>query len=307
VKDLFLKNLGLKFLSIFFAVSLWLFVNLKATAEQDMQLPLRWENLPGILEITNPVNDFVRVRVTGPRRILSNLNPRNYPVVLDLSDAQAGLMDYQITEKMVSLIPGLKVDVLPPDKVQFKFDLIVTAEVPVRPVIVGKPPAGYELARMEVEPKRIEIVGAQSEIMGVDHAGTRAIDVADLREDREEYVSIALKRPHIRPAKGQERVRVRLFVTEQEIGKWFRLVGVELEPNPGGAFTIQPAAVDIYLKGPAGKVMEQKPEDLHAWIRVPEEEGEIFSQPVILQGQVEGLQAEIRPPKVLLKRLPSAP
>jgi len=306
VKDLFLNNLGLKLLSILFAISLWLFVNLKATEERDLQLPLQWENLPSFLEITNPVNDFVRVRVTGPRRILSNLNPRKYPVVLDLSDAQAGLMDYQITEKMVSLIPGLKVDVLPPDKVQFRLDLIVTREVPVQPTIVGTPPMGYVLAKVEVDPERIEIVGAQSEIMGVEHAGTSAIDVTTLREDEDRTVKVALKGPHIWPADGQERVRVQLFISEQEIGKWFRNVGVEMV-NTGAAFTVQPASVDVYLKGPAGKVLEQKPEDLHALVRVPEEGGMMFAQPVFLHGLVDGVQAEIRPAKVVLKRLPASP
>jgi len=303
VRDLLLRNLGIKLLSLVFAVSLWLFVNLKATEERSLQLPLRWKSLPGFLEITNPVNDFVRVRVTGPRRILSNLNPRNYPVVLDLSDAQAGLMDYQITEKMVSLIPGLKADVLPPDKVQFKFDLIVTREVPVHPSIVGKPPPGYLVSRVETDPSRVEIVGAQSEIMGVEQAGTSAIDVSDLREDREFSARVALKRPHVWPAKGREEVRVRLFVTEQEIGRWFRNVPVELEA-PGGPFTVQPETVDIYVKGPAGKVTQQEREALRARVQVPEPGDIVVARPVVLDGVVEGVEMETRPPKVVVKRLP---
>lgn len=306
MRDLFLRNLGLKLLSIVFAVSLWLFVNLKATEERNLQLPLRWEHLPEFLEITNPVNDFVRVRVSGPRRILSNLNPRNYPVVLDLSDAQAGLMDYQITEKMISMIPGLKVEVLPPDKVQFKFDLIVTREVPVRPTVVGKPPLGYALNRVEVDPVRIEIVGAQSEIMGVDHAGTGAIDVTGLREDREVTVRVAMKRPHVWPARGREEVRVRLFVTEQEIGKWFPKVPVELQP-PGGPFALQPETVDVYLKGPAGKVLSQDPAVLRARVQAPQPGDILLAEPVVLEGVVDGVTAEIRPPKVVLKRVPAAP
>ena len=34
IKDLLFRNISLKILSLFFAVSLWLFVNLKATAEK---------------------------------------------------------------------------------------------------------------------------------------------------------------------------------------------------------------------------------------------------------------------------------
>ena len=103
MKDFFVKNLGLKLLSILFAISLWLFVNLKATEERDFQFPVRWKNLPSFLEITNPVSDFVRVRVTGPRRILSDLNPKSDPVVLDLTDGQVHLG--QAPSGMVGLLP----------------------------------------------------------------------------------------------------------------------------------------------------------------------------------------------------------
>ncbi len=306
MKDLFVKNMGLKLLSILFAISLWLFVNLKATEERDLQLPLRWEHLPSFLEITNPVNDFVRVRVAGPRRILSNLNPENFPVILDLTDAKAGIMDYQITEKMISLIPGLRGDVLPPDKVQFKFDLIVTKEVVVEPDIVGKPPAGYVLERVEVEPMRIEVVGAQSEIMGIDHAGTRVIDVSQLRETLVENVRIALDRPHVWPAEGQELVRIRLLVNEQEIGKWMRNMRVQVE-DPAGPFTVQPAHVDVYLKGPAGEIHALGPEDVHLFVRFPEGEGKMYALPVLLRPLAEGVSTEIRPAKVVLKMLPQTP
>jgi YbbR domain-containing protein len=305
VKDLLVKNLGLKCLSILFAISLWLFANLKATEERDLQFPLQWEKVPSFLEITNPVNDFVRVRVAGPRRILSNLNPRHYPVVLDLADAKAGLMDYQITEKMISLTPGLKAEVLPPDKVQFKFDLIVDKEVLVKPTILGKPPVGYMLERVDVEPERIEIVGAQSEIMGIDVAETSPIRVEDLREDLDEMVKIALDRPHVWPSKGQELVRLRLRIVEQDIGRLFRKVQVRVE-NPRAEWSVQPAVVDIYTKGPAGLIQGLKPEDLQAFVQLPEEEGNVFALPVLLRSSIDGIGVEIRPAKVLLKRMPGS-
>ena len=94
MKDLLFRNISLKILSFFFAVSLWLFVNLKATAESTLQIPVLFQNVPGFLAITNEVNDSVRVRVTGPRRILSHLEPSRLPISLDLSDAKVGLSNY---------------------------------------------------------------------------------------------------------------------------------------------------------------------------------------------------------------------
>ncbi len=179
MKDLLFRNISLKILSLFFAVSLWLFVNLKATAESTLHIPVLWKSLPSFLSITNEVNDSVRVRVAGPRRILSNLEPNRLPVTLDLSDAKVGLSNYQINEKMIHLPPGLTTTVLPPDTIQFKFELTVSKGVEVRPRFRGKPAEGHVLEGAEVVPNRVEIVGAQSEVQGISQVDTEPIDLTE--------------------------------------------------------------------------------------------------------------------------------
>ncbi len=212
MREFLFRNMSLKLLSLIFAISLWLFVNLKATAERTLQIPVRWENMPSFLQITNEVNDSVRVRVSGPRRILSHLDPSRFPVTLDLSDAKVGLSDYQINEKMIHLPPGLTATVLPPDTIQFKFDLTVTKAVAVRVPVAGRPAEGYEIRRVEAKPARIDIVGAQSEVQALSEVETEPVDVGGKTATFTTRARIVLKQPHVRPAAGQESVEIRIVI-----------------------------------------------------------------------------------------------
>ena len=107
-------------------------------------------------------------------------------------------------EKMIHLPPGLTATVLPPDTIQFKFELTVTKPVDVRPRFKGKPAEGYVVEGTEVVPNRVEIVGAQNELQAISQVDTEAIDVTDKRESFQTKAKIDVGQPHVWPSKGQE-------------------------------------------------------------------------------------------------------
>jgi YbbR domain-containing protein len=297
MKDLVFRNLSLKILSLFFAVSLWLFVNLKATAESTLQVPVVWENVPDLLVITNEVNDSIRVRVTGPRRILSNLEPQRLPVTLDLSGAKVGLSTYQINEKMIHLPPGLAAAVLAPDTIQFRFELSVKKEVEVRPTFKGRPAEGYALASVEVVPNRVEVVGAQSELQGVAHVDTEAIEVTERRQGFNLRVKVAPAQAHVWPVTGQGEVEVRVGIAEKMVQRLVKQVSVKIE-NARGVVRLEPPRVDVVLEGTSGKVDAIRPEQIEASVLLPEEAPIPESLPVIIELPVEGVRASSIPEAV---------
>jgi len=304
IKDLLFRNISLKILSFFFAVSLWLFVNLKATAENTLHIPVRWgESLPSFLVITNEVNDSVRVRVAGPRRILSNLEANRLPVTLDLSDGKVGLSNYQINEKMIHLPPGLTATVLPPDTIQFKFEVAVMKGVEVRPRFRGNPAEGYVVEGAEVVPKRVEIVGAQSELQGIVQVDTEPIDVTERRESFETKVKISLDRRHAWLSTGQGEVEVRVAITEEKVQKLLKQISLKVK-NSRGPVRLEPPRIDVILEGPAAKIDSLQPDQIAASVVLPKEGPLPESLPVRIQLPVDGIRAKSNPEQVGVKALP---
>ncbi len=300
MKDFLFRNLSLKILSFFFAVSLWLFVNLKATAETTLHIPVVWENVPSFLAITNEVNDSIRVRVTGPRRILSNLEPTRFPVTLDLSDAKVGLSNYQINEKMIHLPPGLTATVLPPDTIQFKFELTVTKEVGVQPRFRGSPAPGYVVTGTEVDPQRVEVGGPQSEMVGIAQVDTEAIDLTGRKADFQARARLVLNQPHLWVKTGEDRVVVHVAVAEKTVQRLLKQVPLKVE-NEKAAVRLDPDRVDVLLEGPAAKIGELQPGEVTASVAVPDKVALPASLPVTVVVPVDGIRATSDPEKVTVK------
>jgi YbbR domain-containing protein len=242
----------------------------------------------------------------GPRRILANLETNKLPVTLDLSDATVGLTDYQINEKMIHLPPGLTANVLPPDTVQFKFEVIVTKGVEVTPRLEGSPDEGYAVERVVVEPSRVEIAGAPSEVQGITQVQTEALVVTGRRESFETKAKIVVEQPHAWPSTGQENVAVRVVVTEKAVKRLLKQISLKVE-NPRESIRLEPSRVDVLLEGPASKMDAVGPNQVEVSVRLPEEGPLPESLPVRVRMPVEGIRANASPEKVGVKALPQQP
>src|SRR5512139_2979547 len=90
------ENIGLKVISLILAVSLWLFVVGEETSEIGLSIPVEIINVPPDLAVTNDVIDDINLRVSGPRRMIRRLASETLSKIIDLQDAQAGIINFDI-------------------------------------------------------------------------------------------------------------------------------------------------------------------------------------------------------------------
>jgi len=298
MKDLVFKNASLKILSLLFAVSLWLFANLKATADRSMKLPVVLANLSSEYIITNTISDYINVKVDGPWRIISNLNPDEFPIQLDLSDAKAGVSTYQINEKMVHLPAGIKVTILFPDTIQVKLEHVMTRDVPVKANVRDAGlPEGYIIKDVIVTPKTASITGAKSEVSLVSAVETEEIDATGRRESFIAEVGLVPREPHVWPSPRDKKVKVHVIVSERTVQREFPGRPVNLNNAPLHA-TVDPPSVDVIVEGPASKVAGVSADAVRVEATVPEQKGYVFKIPLAVVLPEEQLKARCRPESV---------
>src|SRR5579875_1894761 len=84
------RNLGLRIISILLAIALWLFVNAGEHGSiQSYSVPISYHHLP-------PHPETVRVVLSGPRTLLSIIQPSRLTVRLDLSGVGIGQASFRI-------------------------------------------------------------------------------------------------------------------------------------------------------------------------------------------------------------------
>ena len=102
LKDIFLKNWGLKLFSFILALVLWLtFIpEEKIFSEKTLTIPLVLHNTPPQMEVVEKPPQTVDVTIRAPRRLLGQILPTNVQAELDLSNASVDQQDFPLSPMM---------------------------------------------------------------------------------------------------------------------------------------------------------------------------------------------------------------
>jgi len=102
-----------------------------------------------------------------------------------------------------------------PATIEVEFERRGRRAVKIRPDLEGEPAAGFEIVEVAVEPARVWLVGARSEVLRLAEVVTETIEVAGLAESVEREVRLSLGGGHVWMEESQP-VTVRIEVEASE-------------------------------------------------------------------------------------------
>jgi hypothetical protein len=108
VREMITANLLVKFLALFLAVVLCLFVWLETGVEEDVVVPLRLVNIPAGLRVQEPVLPEITLHLSGPRIMLLRQRWQGEPLTLDLAGGQTGNVFFSRAWTPAAPCPGGK-------------------------------------------------------------------------------------------------------------------------------------------------------------------------------------------------------
>ncbi len=242
-------HLGLKVLSVAFAVLLWLFVSGDETVERGLRVPLEFQQFPGGLEMMGEAPSLVDVRVRGASSALSRLGPGDIVAQLDLKSAVVGRRLFQITPEQVRTPFGVQVVQVTPPSIALVFEPQVTKQVPVAASLEGDPAPGFVVGQILAAPASVEVVGPQSAVARVTEAVTEAISVAGARAAVTDTVSVGFIDPAVR-LKTPRLAQISVEIVPGPVERTVRERPVHLM-NLGANLVVRavPSAVDVVVRG----------------------------------------------------------
>jgi YbbR domain-containing protein len=120
VREMLAHNLGLKVLSLFLAVMLWLFVAAGMEAEIGLSLPVVFTHLSLDLAVVNQPPARINVRLAGPRILLLTLKAAQVPVLLDLQGVREGTTAFPAVEMAIRVPNGVRVTRVTPAAIEVR-------------------------------------------------------------------------------------------------------------------------------------------------------------------------------------------
>jgi len=286
LRRIFLEDWLTKVIALFITVALWLGVTgLRApTTARFRSVPLNLR-VSNNIEVTNSPVQEVDLVITGDKRRIDQLNPRDLVVSLDLTDVTAGERTVQITPENVSveLPTGVRLEEIQPNKIAVKLEAVGEREVTVKAETEGAVAENYEIYSRTISPIKVRVRGPESFIKSLDSISTEKINLENRSEDfTVRQVALNVVNPKVTLLDTV--VDVNFRVGEKRIERMFTIL-IQDE--------MKSAAVVLY--GGRSVLESLKPEDLQVEM-VKTEAGET-SLNLVLPPEIRG-QVEIRKLKI---------
>src|SRR5258708_27074073 len=214
------SNTGLRALSLILAIGLWVFVNAgERGSVQPITVPISYRSLPPGMVIMNHPPDFVKIEITGPRTILSLVNPERLTLKLDLSGVAFGQSEFKVFPAMFNTPRGTTVTGISPDQLALDIDNMVSREVPVHLVVQGKVAPRYQTSSVDLTPASVTAIGPSRFVAQLTSIGTEQFDLHGLSADADRIVYVATPDPSLRFSRSRVGARVNIpeTITDREI------------------------------------------------------------------------------------------
>ena len=221
------RNVRMGLLALVIATILWGIAHGSSSVERGLDIPISFHDLPDDLVITGQSTDQVNIRVRGSRAALRNLSPAKLDYVVDVAGAKPGLAAYEVDVSRFDLPRGANVVSRSPATLEVEFERRGRRAVRIRADIEGEPAPGFLMGEVVVDPPRVWLSGARSEVMRLTEVVTETIEVAGSQSAIDREVRLSLGGGHVWMEETRP-VRVKIPIEPVEGSK------VEADEKAGG-------------------------------------------------------------------------
>jgi hypothetical protein len=206
--------------SLIFTTGIWLSFTRGIDTLITLEVPVEYTHLKSDLEIYDTSVNTIRLDLSGSGTLLKSVKAENVKLTVNLSDRLSGINTCLISEKNVSLPPGVFLKNIKPSYVEVTLDKSVEKRVPVQIDWTGKLPENIAISDVIIEPPDVEIVGRSIVLQDVSTIYTEKVPLDGINRSGELTVGIVLGDPSIKLKSGSRySVTVRYMIKEKVSGK----------------------------------------------------------------------------------------
>ena len=253
------SNIGLRVLAVVLAIGLWIFVNsAERGSVEQLTVPVSYSTLPQGMVIVNHPATSVKVEVTGPRSLLSLLDPERLTLKIDLRSIAAGQSEFKIYPSMFNVGRNTAVTSISPDSLSLDIDSLVTRDVPVHLAVENRVAPGYTISSVDIAPSSVTVVGPSRYVAPLTSVNTEPFDLRGLTSDTNRSVEITPPDPSLGLSTGHVDVKVNVgeAITDREFHP-----EVEVQ-NSDFKYRVVPKQATLTIRGPAIKLASLAPKGL---------------------------------------------
>lgn len=204
-------NLRYFLFAVAIATVMWGIAHTSSTVERGFDIPIVFEDLPDDLVITEQSDTEVNIRLQGSRAAMRNFSPSQMEYVVNVSGAKPGTTVHEVEVARIDLPRGLRIVSRSPAQIDARLERRGRKNVRIKPDIEGEPAEGFKIGTVTVEPQRIWLTGARSQVLRMMEVPTETIDVSGATATVERQVKLSPGVDHVWQ-EGKDPIKVRVAI-----------------------------------------------------------------------------------------------
>ncbi len=177
-----MKKHSLKFISVFMAIFLWIYVLNSEKVKFEKTVALEYILPSDMMFAVKPAQEVVFM-IEGPRAFVKTVADREDKLIIDLNRQQSRKQtnfSVDIVPTQLSLPFGMVVERVLPRKIQINLEKRASKVLPVKVRFKGQLPDELSMTKFEVIPAEVRVFGPQSVIKRMREIQTTQIDRENL-------------------------------------------------------------------------------------------------------------------------------
>lgn len=258
------SDFGLKALALIIAVGLWFAGH--RDIERSIEVPVEFRNIPADLMVMDNRVDFVVLRVTGPRTLVSTMDADEMKLSLDLTAAKTGTASYPLGGSLFNIPRGVTVARITPPVVHLRMEPVIKLTLPVSVRLSGKPAPGFRVAQTIIQPERVTVQGPADEVRRLTAVETVAVDLHDTRGVPKRLVRLTSEGKPLTFLPDQ--VEVSVILEEEQASRDFPQVEIGTKDFKG-VYTVNPKTIFLRLSGPKNILDKLQLGSVNVFLKLP--------------------------------------
>ena len=204
-------------ISLLFIAGIWFSFTRGADTFITREASLEFSNRTPGMEILDTSEKSVLLDLSGSGTLLNNIGAGQIRVTIDLSEGSIGQNIFSITEKNLSLPPGVVLRNVKPASVEVTLDKLIKKSLPVQVDWVGKLSEELSISDVRIEPKEVLVIGGSLILKDIFTIYTEPVPLDTINKSGKMIVKAVLSQPSLRfDSSSKEVVTIEYTVAKKD-------------------------------------------------------------------------------------------